>query len=312
MDHRNRALRDLPSIEDTNIIPQHIQMIEQRYNIPVTLLRTARSRNKRRLLESGTRTCPESLAHGAIPGEMSQAVEQAASRATTLGEVVRLCPVNHCLPIVVVLAGRKAVVYARELPAVGVKLLGRLDPAVSWGVLGIEDPPRRLVLQLIALCHSAGGGVNRGKEEEDVAISDGQVEDDLAVGRVIAADRVALECYTSSLVLFHLKDADSLTILRPVPADIARLSSATRHDPIPLVLFRIPGPVVLSLLQPLRVTFQRSHRKYDPLITDAAVVNDAAKGRLVPALFCLDAVGVDGVHDDVARAVIAVSPSLWR
>lgn len=285
-------------------------MIEQRYNIPITLLRTARSRNKPRLLEGGTRACPESLAHGAIPGEMSQAVEQAASRTTTLGEVVRLCPVNYSLPIVVVLAGRKAVVDARELAAVGVKLLDRLDPAIGWRVLGIEYPTRCLVLQLIALCHSACGRVNRGEEEEDVAISNGQVEDDLAVGSVIAADRVALECYTSSLVLFHLIDEDSLTILRPVPADIARLPSATRHDPVPLVLFRIPGPVALSLLQPLRVTFQRCHRKYDPVITDTAVVDDAAKRRLVPTLFCLDAVGVNGVHDDVARAVIAVSPSL--
>src|SRR4051812_37481734 len=79
-----------------------------------------------------------------------------------------------------------------------------------------------------------------------------------------------------------------LTVLRSEPFYIFWLSSAARHKPVPLVLGGIPRPMVLASFQSLRIAFEGCHWKDYPVVADATIVDNAAKGGLVPALLCLD------------------------
>ena len=192
MDHSQRTLRNLLRVEDAHVIPQLVQVVQQANEVPVRLIRTARPRDERRLLERRTGAGPVCLGRGVVPREVAKRVEQSAGWRPTLGKVVGLRGVDDALPVVVVLHRHEAVVHARELAGELGALLEWLDPGVS-GCRGVEDPAGRLVLELVPLSDGAGRGVDGGPPEEDVAVGDGEIEDDLPVGRFVAARRMPLE-----------------------------------------------------------------------------------------------------------------------
>lgn len=96
----------------------------------------------------------------------------------------------------------EAVVDAREL-AVDLED-GRGGDAVAGLVgLGVEDPAVGGAGELVALGEVVGGGVGAvvgREEEEDVAVGDGEVEDDAARGVFVAAGDVAVEGFKRGAV----------------------------------------------------------------------------------------------------------------
>ena len=72
----------------------------------------------------------------------------------------------------------------------------------------------------------------------------------------------------------------------------------------------VPCPMVFSSFEALLVAFQRCHGQNYPVVADPAIVDDAAKGRLVPAFLRLDAIGTYRVHHNVSGSVIAIAASL--
>lgn len=195
MDDGHGTLRDLLGIEDADIVSQHVQVVQERNEIPFAFLGVLGFGNERGFLEGLAVAGPVGLCDGFVPGEVAQAVEQASGGGAALLEVVGLGGVDDGLPVVVVVHGDEAVVDAGELAGEGVEFLGRVDPGVG-GQIGVNDPTGGLVLQLVAASHGAGGGVNWREEEEDIAIGNGEIEDDFSFWSFEAAHGVALEGYT--------------------------------------------------------------------------------------------------------------------
>lgn len=194
LDHRHRPLRQIPRIQNHHIIPEHIQMILQRNQIPIPLLRTPPPRNKRRLLPRRRRPRPHRIPRPPLPRKMAQNIKQPARRRPALGRVVKPRPVHLRLPEVVVRLGDAAVVDAREL-AVDLEDGGGRDAVAGLVGLGVEEPAVGGAGELVALGEAVRRGVDvvGREEEEDVAVGDGEVEDDAARGVFVAAGDVAVE-----------------------------------------------------------------------------------------------------------------------
>ena len=193
MDHRERSLFDVLRIEDADIIPEDIEMIQQRDNVAVSLSCRIRSRDESWFLEGRTGSGPERLGDRLIPGEVAQAVEQSARRGAALFKIVRLGAINHRLPVVVVLHGHEAIVYPREFARVCVHLFCWLHPTVWTCHFRIKYPACRLVPYFISPSHGSSRCIDRRKEKEDIAIGDREVEDDFAVRGLVAAYGMALK-----------------------------------------------------------------------------------------------------------------------
>jgi hypothetical protein len=68
--------------------------------------------------------------------------------------------------------------------------------------------------------------------------------------------------------------------------------------------------MVLASFQSLRIAFEGCHWKDYPVVADATIVDNAAKGGLVPALLCLDTIRIDCVYNNVPGPVISVTACL--
>lgn len=123
---------------------------------------------------------------------MTDCVEKSTSRRSAALGVVGLRPVNGSLPIVVVFHGGEAIIDTREFTR-SIDFLDWLNPRVRW-CFGIEDPASGFSVQFVALVDGSDRSICRGEEEEDIVISDGEVEYSLPVIGFVAIDRVALEC----------------------------------------------------------------------------------------------------------------------
>ncbi len=103
-----------------------------------------------------------------------------------------------------------------------------------------------------------------------------------------------------------------LTILGTEPPNIFRLPSAPGDESIPLILIRIPRPVIFAFRQSRSITLQWCHWKHNPLLADSTVMDNTTKRRRVPAFLGLHTVGIDRIHDNIARPIIAVSTRLHK
>lgn len=157
VDHGQRALGEILSIEHRDVIPQLIQSIHQRNQVPLALLGIFTARDEAWLLH-GRRRAEEIRILFAIgqrvvqvPRVVTQAVEQPSRRWTTFLKVVRLRRVDSRLPKVLVLLGHPAVVDAAEL-AVDVPHVRGLDARLGLG-FRVEDPACCLAVELVAGCY---------------------------------------------------------------------------------------------------------------------------------------------------------------
>lgn len=171
-------------------------MIHQRDQPPLPFLVTLRYES--RLLKRARRSrkvhilLPRGKLIVQIPGIVSQTVEQPSRRRATLGKVVRTGGVDFREPEMLVLAGGPAVVDAGEL-AVGRPDEGRGDAGVV-GEGGVEDPAVGRGGELVPFGELTLFLAVGREPEEDVAVGDGEVDDDVALGVFVAACYVAMEC----------------------------------------------------------------------------------------------------------------------
>lgn len=196
MQHGQRALRQVLRIKNHHVIPQHIQVIHQRDQIPLALA-AAVPRNKRRLLERARRPSPIHVLRPRrarrvqVPRVVAQAIEQPAGRGAALGKVVGPGRVDLGQPEVLVRLGHPAVVDAAELAVGGPDERGR-DARVGFGGW-VEDPARRGAGEAVGAGAPVGGSWVGRPPEEDVAVGDGEVDDYVAVLVLVAAGDVAME-----------------------------------------------------------------------------------------------------------------------
>ena len=141
--HGQRPLGQMLGVEDEDIVPQHVEMIHKRDQVPLPLRavffgdergfldRRRRPEKEYVLLPFGKRLVQ-------VPGVVSQTIKQPSCWRPALGEVVRKSRIRPRLPEVFVFLGDKAVIDTGEL-AVGRPGVGRCDMRVGLS-LGIEDP----------------------------------------------------------------------------------------------------------------------------------------------------------------------------
>lgn len=174
-----------------------------------------------------------------VPREMPHDVEQPAGRRSALLEVVVLSRIDLTLPEVGVPFRDEPIVDAREL-AVYVEDLGRRDARVSLR-FGIKDPAHGRAGEFVPLGDVGGGRVFRREEEEDVAICEGEVEDDLAVVGFVGASDMAMESCEASTSACAI-----LSLLLPGEESTHHcLHAATRYPPashLSLARYRRAGP----------------------------------------------------------------------
>ena len=198
MDRRNRSSSHILRIENDNVIPQHIQSIDEpdqpTFSFSPTLLW-----NERRFLERGPRTCPVDVFLLIVPCVVRYAIEQPTCRRPTGSEVVLAGRVSSYLPEMVVLLREESVVDSAELSA-GAPFDSRFDSILCvGGIIGIsrgvwvEYPAAGVAVELVALQHRASGRIIGREEEEDVAVCNGKVVDDVAIGVFVATCCVAME-----------------------------------------------------------------------------------------------------------------------
>lgn len=222
--HSNRSLRNILRIKYANIIPQYIQMIQQRHDIPISLPRATSPWDKRRLLECRPWPSPEGIPNRPIPGEMTDGVEQPPSRGAAAFCIIGPRAVDIRLPVMVVFNCQETFVNARKFSRKRLNFLFWFNPRVRWG-LWIENPASRHILEFVALVDCSGRCVCRGKEEEHISIGNRQVEDYLSIVCLVTTDGVALECCFQISTKQINEFDESPTILRSEPTNILRLSS---------------------------------------------------------------------------------------
>lgn len=195
--HSQRALRQFLRIKDEDVIAQHIEVIDERDEVTLALGAIFLLGDERRLLERrrGPGKVDVLVARGErlrrVPGVVAQTVEEPPRGRPTLGKVVRSRGVDLGQPKVLVLLGHPPVIDAAEL-AVGRPDEGGRDVRVGLG-LGVEDPARRRGGELVALGHLPCGQWVWGPPEEDIAVGDGEVDDNVAFFVLVAASDVALK-----------------------------------------------------------------------------------------------------------------------
>ena len=130
---------------------------------------------------------------------MAEAVEEATSWRSTSGKVIISGGIDSTLPEGFVLLRQEPVIYPAELAA-GVPGVCRLDTvsSVCWilritGCFWVQNPATCLALELIALRDRAVGCVFWRKEEEDVAVSDCEIKDDVSILILVAARCMTVE-----------------------------------------------------------------------------------------------------------------------
>ncbi len=102
-----------------------------------------------------------------------------------------------------------------------------------------------------------------------------------------------------------------LTVVGPEPHNILWLPISSRHDAVPLILFRIPRPMIFSILQPVHPRpLDWREWEHQIILADSAIMNHAAKWCLVPTFLSLFTVTIDRPYDDIIRPVVSVAASL--
>lgn len=194
MQSPNRPPCEVHRIKDEQVVPLHVQVVQQREQISLALRAILPLRHEDGLLEGAGRARPVLVLRARVPVIMPDDVPQAPSRRATLLHVVELGRVCLQLPEVRVLLRHEPVVDAREL-AVGPVQFERPDPGVSGG-LGVEDPAEGVRDELAARGSLGAGLVNAGvlgPPEEDVVVGDGEVADDMALLVLVGAGDMAVE-----------------------------------------------------------------------------------------------------------------------
>src|SRR5271155_2905807 len=91
---------------------------------------------------------------------------------------------------------------------------------------------------------SSGATINKVKkmgfteEEEDIAVGNSQVDDNLSIVCFVCTGNMSME-----------------RIIRAEPSDVLGFPTTSRNDAITLIQFRIPSPMIPSLLQSVEFTF---------------------------------------------------------
>lgn len=123
---------------------------------------------------------------------MTQAIKQPPSRGSALGKIVGPRRVDFGEPKVFVLLGDPAIVNTAEFAIGGPHERGR-DACVGFVGLGVEDPACRGAAEAIGSGLEVGGYWVGGPPEEDVAIGDGEVDDDVALFVFVATGYMTVE-----------------------------------------------------------------------------------------------------------------------
>lgn len=197
MHHRQRALRQVLRVKNHHIIPQHVEMIQQCDQVPLALA-AAVFGDERRLLEGPRRSRPIHILFPLcqrlvkIPGVVTQAIKQPSRRGPALGKIVGPRRVDFGEPKVFVLLGDPAIVDTAEF-AIGRPHERGRDACVGFVCVGVEDPARRGAGEAIGAGLEVGGFWVGGPPEEDVAVGDGEVDDNVALFVFVAAGDMAVE-----------------------------------------------------------------------------------------------------------------------
>lgn len=172
-------------------------MIQQRNQVSLALT-AAFFGDERRLLKGTRRTRPIDIFFSLcqwlvkIPGIMTQAIKQSTSRGSTLGKIVRPRRIDFGEPKVFVLLGNPPIVDAAEF-AIGRPHERRRDACVRFVSVGVEDPARRGTGEAVGARLEVGGFWVWGPPEEDVAVGDGEVDDDVTLFVFVTAGYMAVK-----------------------------------------------------------------------------------------------------------------------
>lgn len=174
-------------------------MVQKRHDVPLSLGGLSAVHfplgNEDRLLKGARRACEELVLRACLPVVVTQDIEQAPCRGPALGEVVGPRGVHLQLPEMAILLGGETVVNAGEL-AVGALIRARRGHAGIGRRLRIELPSDRARDELArrpGRDRRVGAAVVRGPPEEDVAVGNGEVADDVTGFVLISAGDVAVE-----------------------------------------------------------------------------------------------------------------------